>query len=100
MVIRQQGGGPADKCGFKVRQQGFIIGPDLRVAVPGIDIGKFRQLQDLASLFELMLLKEAGLIENDNTPTGATMMPAAVRCVTMKQSRSLLHQMWDEECQH
>ncbi len=66
----------------------------------GLDIGKFRQLQDLASLFELMLLKEAGLIENDNTPTGATMMPAAVRCVTMKQSRSLLHQMWDEECQH
>jgi hypothetical protein len=65
----------------------------------GLYVGKFRQFQDAASLFELTLLKEAGLIENDNTPTGATVEPAGVRRVTMRHSRSLLHQVWDGECQ-
>ena len=64
-----------------------------------LDVGKFRQFQDAASLFELTLLKESGLIENDNSPTGATMQPAAVRRVTRRHSRSLLHQVWDGECQ-
>jgi hypothetical protein len=66
----------------------------------GLDVSKFRQFQDAALLFELTLLKEAGLMENDNSPTGGTMVPAAVRCFTRRHTHTLLHQVWGGDCQH
>lgn len=52
-------------------------------------MSKFREFQDAALLFELTLLKESGLIENNNSPTRGTMAPAAVRCFTRRRTHSL-----------
>jgi len=38
----------------------------------GLDLAKFLQVADTASLLELSILKEAGLLDDANTPTGAT----------------------------
>jgi hypothetical protein len=62
----------------------------------GLDVGKFLHWQNLLSLFEMIILKEAGVIDNGCSPTGY--VASRKRLIAVRRnSRSMLYEVWDGE---
>jgi hypothetical protein len=59
----------------------------------GLDLAKFLQVADTASLLELSILKEAGLLDDANTPTGAT-IETPLRPYKPRRARSNLYEIY------
>lgn len=60
----------------------------------GLDISKYLGRQREVSLFEMALLKEAGLINNANTPIMSA-KANMIKPVVKRHPRTLLYEVWD-----
>jgi hypothetical protein len=65
----------------------------------GLDIMKF-QFKEKAAMFELSLLNEAGVIDNDTSPTRKVIDRTAVKQIISGRSRSLLLHILDGDFWH
>jgi hypothetical protein len=57
-------------------------------------------MQEIVSLLELSLLKEAGVIGNDNYPTISQSWPVTVRQVIHQHRPSTMSEVWDKGHRH